>query len=259
MNALDVSDPDPILAEPPLDENGFLMDPTAWTEPLGEWLAHREGVAPLGLKHWAVIQYVRAKYRDLGALPTLRLICRETGLPRDEILELFSACQSLWRIAGLPNPGEEALAHGYVAPSACALEGNGVAEAPVPSVGQPDILTEATPLGRARVLTGPGPILAEELLDENGFLLDPTSWSEELGKQLAHREGLTRLTLHHWTLIHYIRVKYQALGGLPTLRLICRDTGLPRAEILELFNSCQSLWRVAGLPNPGAEALAHGH
>jgi tRNA 2-thiouridine synthesizing protein E len=51
---------------------------------------------------------VRDKFFRLGALPNMRRICRETALSRAEIYDLFGGCLSAWRIAGLPNPGEEA-------------------------------------------------------------------------------------------------------------------------------------------------------
>jgi len=44
-------------------------------------------------------------------LPSLRRVCRATGLSRDEVHDLFGGCLPVWRIAGLPNPGEEAKAY----------------------------------------------------------------------------------------------------------------------------------------------------
>jgi hypothetical protein len=38
----------------------------------------------------------------------MRLVCRAAGLDRHKAHKLFSGCRSLWRVAGLPNPGEEA-------------------------------------------------------------------------------------------------------------------------------------------------------
>jgi tRNA 2-thiouridine synthesizing protein E len=41
----------------------------------------------------------------------MRLVCRAAGLDPSQAHRLFSSCRSLWRIAGLPNPGEEAKAY----------------------------------------------------------------------------------------------------------------------------------------------------
>jgi hypothetical protein len=38
----------------------------------------------------------------------MRLICRAAGLDRHKAHKLFGSCRNLWRVAGLPNPGEEA-------------------------------------------------------------------------------------------------------------------------------------------------------
>jgi dissimilatory sulfite reductase related protein len=38
----------------------------------------------------------------------MRRVCRETALSKSEIYDLFGGCLRAWRIAGLPNPGEEA-------------------------------------------------------------------------------------------------------------------------------------------------------
>jgi len=90
------------------DEDGFLSESENWTPSLAEDLARQAGLSELTAKHWEVIHYVRERYFSLGALPVMRLVCRAVGLDRNKAHQLFSSCKSLWRIAGLPNPGEEA-------------------------------------------------------------------------------------------------------------------------------------------------------
>ena len=90
------------------DEDGFLCDGQNWTPSLAEALARESGVSELTAKHWEVIHYVRERYFSIGALPIMRLVCRAAGLDPKSAHHLFSSCKSLWRIAGLPNPGEEA-------------------------------------------------------------------------------------------------------------------------------------------------------
>ena len=93
------------------DEDGFLLEPSIWSEELGRDIAELDGISPLDAKHWAVIHHVRGKYYQVGGLPTIRLICRATNVTRDEIYRLFGGCREIWRVAGLPNPGEEAKAY----------------------------------------------------------------------------------------------------------------------------------------------------
>lgn len=90
------------------DDDGFLVDAGRWTPHLAEDLAREAGVEKLTAKHWEVIDFVRERYFSIGALPVMRLVCRAAGLDPHKAHDLFSGCRSLWRIAGLPNPGEEA-------------------------------------------------------------------------------------------------------------------------------------------------------
>jgi tRNA 2-thiouridine synthesizing protein E len=90
------------------DEDGFLADSGQWTPSLAEDLARQEGIETLTAKHWEVIRLVRERYFSIGALPVMRLVCRAAGLDPKKAHQLFTSCRSLWCIAGLPNPGEEA-------------------------------------------------------------------------------------------------------------------------------------------------------
>lgn len=90
------------------DEDGYLLNQDLWTEQLGDDIAAEEGVGPLTDKHWLVLNHIREKFFRLGALPNLRRVCRETSLSKTQIYTLFGGCLVIWRIAGLPNPGEEA-------------------------------------------------------------------------------------------------------------------------------------------------------
>ncbi len=93
------------------DLDGFLAEPARWTPALAEQIAGQEGLAALGERHWRVIRLVRERYFAIGALPVMRLICRAAGIEPGQAHDLFRSCRSLWRIAGLPDPGEEAKAY----------------------------------------------------------------------------------------------------------------------------------------------------
>ncbi len=90
------------------DEDGFLADSERWTVGLAEDIARLEGITDLSAKHWEIIHLVRNRYFTLGALPVMRLVCRAVHLDPLTAHRMFSSCRSLWRIAGLPHPGEEA-------------------------------------------------------------------------------------------------------------------------------------------------------
>jgi len=93
------------------DSDGFLADTQRWSPALAERIAAQEGLPALRPKHWEIIDLVRARYFSIGALPVMRLICRAAGIEPGQAHHLFPSCKSLWRIAGLPDPGEEAKAY----------------------------------------------------------------------------------------------------------------------------------------------------
>jgi tRNA 2-thiouridine synthesizing protein E len=96
------------LAPTAFDQDGFLAESGNWTPGLAEQLAREAGIRRLSAKQWEVIHVVRERYFSIGALPVMRLVCRAVGLDPSKGHQLFSSCRSLWLIAGLPNPGEEA-------------------------------------------------------------------------------------------------------------------------------------------------------
>lgn len=93
------------------DPDGFIRDPTAWDRTLAQAVARREGVGPLSEDHWRLIDALRRRYFETGSVPVMRHMCREAGLETHCVSDLLADPRRAWRIAGLPNPGEEAKAY----------------------------------------------------------------------------------------------------------------------------------------------------
>jgi TusE/DsrC/DsvC family sulfur relay protein len=95
---------------PPLefDDDGFLKDPHRWTRQAAAIIAEMDGIGPLGSDHWAIIYYLREHHLTYGSLPPMSQVCRTRHLDRNAVQRLFGGCRGAWRVAGLPNPGEEA-------------------------------------------------------------------------------------------------------------------------------------------------------
>ena len=107
--AIDPSQPGTPFPLPTVfDEDGFLVDGAAWDVELARRIAADEGVPKLGYEHWRILHYIRTYHERFGAVPMLRRVCRQGGIDRRRLKRLFTSCRSAWRIAGLPNPGEEA-------------------------------------------------------------------------------------------------------------------------------------------------------
>lgn len=105
-------------------------------------------------------------------------------------------------------------------------------------------------------MSTPAPI-DPALLDEDGLLRDFNAWNEALAVALARDSGLDALTEQHWKVIRAMRENFARFGAAPAMHRVCRDAGVPRHEVNELFGYCLVAWRVAGLPNPGEEAKSY--
>ncbi len=57
--------------------------------------------------------------------------------------------------------------------------------------------------------------------DSEGYLLDPSDWSEAFARTLANAEGLA-LTAHHWAVIRYLREHYRDHGTQASVRDMVR-------------------------------------
>ena len=90
-------------------------------------------------------------------------------------------------------------------------------------------------------------------LNEEGFLVDPSLWNEELAVLLAKvEEGLDQLTEDHWSVIRFIRGHFIENNSAPMVRSMCKSTGVPLKRIYELFPSgpAKGACKLAGLPKP---------
>lgn len=108
-------------------------------------------------------------------------------------------------------------------------------------------LQTATEKSRAHVLD----------LDESGFMQDPNRWNKSAARILAETHDVGRLTPDHWAIIFYLREHHLSYGSLPPMSQVCRTSGLNSGAVERLFGGCVQAWRVAGLPNPGEEALTY--
>ncbi len=92
-----------------MDNEGFLQNPDDWNEQLAEWLAKQEGLDELNEARWQVIHALRDYYTEHQHVPNFKKLCKDAHQPDPYCMErLFDNNGSkAWRIAGLPNPGEE--------------------------------------------------------------------------------------------------------------------------------------------------------
>ncbi|NOZ95154.1 MAG: TusE/DsrC/DsvC family sulfur relay protein [Acidobacteria bacterium] len=89
-------------------------------------------------------------------------------------------------------------------------------------------------------------------VDEDGFMVNPDEWNEEVARILATTEGVDELTDEHWKLVNYLREYYLQFGVAPMIRKLCKETGFNLKKVYELFPSgpAKGACKVAGLPKP---------
>jgi TusE/DsrC/DsvC family sulfur relay protein len=88
--------------------NGFLTDPDFWDRDLALRIAAELDLNDLEESHWAVIDYLRAHYLENATVPWEGNLCRDLDLVENCVHRLFGGPLEAWKVAGLPDPGEEA-------------------------------------------------------------------------------------------------------------------------------------------------------
>ena len=101
--------------------------------------------------------------------------------------------------------------------------------------------------GQVRSLAG-----RDVFFDSQGFLVDPSQWSEEIADLLAQESGISFLEETHWRVIRFIREYYLQNGRAPLHRELKKGIGMTLMEIEGLFPGGIKVGAriLAGLPNP---------
>ncbi|MCB1151506.1 TusE/DsrC/DsvC family sulfur relay protein [bacterium] len=91
-------------------------------------------------------------------------------------------------------------------------------------------------------------------INEEGYLIEPEHWTEDLARELAREEGI-RLSDRHWEVIRFMRAWYAETGVTPSPRdigVFLKRNRWPRKEITELFpyGYVQQACRIAGMKRP---------
>jgi len=91
------------------------------------------------------------------------------------------------------------------------------------------------------------------VLDEEGFLIDPDLWTEELSKKMAEKQFNMVLTDLHMKIIQYMREYYTKWETLPILLTISKEFNLKSQVLDEMFKRGGStsrgvICKLGGLP-----------
>ena len=92
----------------------------------------------------------------------------------------------------------------------------------------------------------------EVAVNDEGFLLDPDAWTEDLAEEIAREAGIGELTDRHWQVIRFMRHEYQTKGTGPTVRVLGKASGVSIKELYQLFpkGPAKIAAKIAGIPKP---------
>lgn len=89
-------------------------------------------------------------------------------------------------------------------------------------------------------------------MNEDGYLTDPSQWSEDIAKVIAEEEGIP-LTNKHFEVLKYLREKYAA-GEQLTIRKVGNSGIVDIKGLYQLFpgGPLKKSSRIAGIPKPAS-------
>ena len=89
-------------------------------------------------------------------------------------------------------------------------------------------------------------------VDAEGFLTDPSQWTEELGEAIARENGIPELTDRHWLVVRFMRDRFLATGAAPSIRALGKESGVPVKELYQLFpkGPAKLAAKIGGIPKP---------
>jgi len=95
-----------------------------------------------------------------------------------------------------------------------------------------------------------GKALQEIKRNEEGYLLEPADWTEEIAHEIAEEEGL-KLTERHWEIIRYLHDQHKLKVEM-SVRKVHKSGVVGVKEFYELFpgGPLKIASKIAGLPRP---------
>jgi tRNA 2-thiouridine synthesizing protein E len=90
----------------PVDDEGFLVDPSRWDETWVDWIRECEDIDEISDDHLEIVRLLRAYHDERGHPPRVRDMTLVTGFKLKHIYELFPSGpgKGACKMAGLPKP-----------------------------------------------------------------------------------------------------------------------------------------------------------
>ncbi|MDP1594138.1 MAG: TusE/DsrC/DsvC family sulfur relay protein [Gallionella sp.] len=87
--------------------------------------------------------------------------------------------------------------------------------------------------------------------DGDGYLVDMSDWSEEIGRAMAEVDGY-ELNEKKWDQIMKAREYYEQFGSVPPIRKFAKHIGEDQKEVFELWMTgpMKPITKYGGMPKP---------
>jgi len=100
------------LSDQRVDQEDYLLDYRVWNRDWAMSMARNLGFGELSKNQWKLIFALRAHYNSHKTVPNKHYVCKVTGLDHFCLdLNFANDGKQAWKIAGLPDPGEEVKAY----------------------------------------------------------------------------------------------------------------------------------------------------
>jgi len=97
----------------------------------------------------------------------------------------------------------------------------------------------------------PETITTRQNMDDEGYLLQPETWTADIARSMAQGEVAGDLSDAHWKIIDCLRQYYLEFDTVIPVRMLVQRTGISLRRIQELFPSgfARGACKVAGIPS----------
>jgi len=93
---------------PDFDGDGYATEPDRWSDESTRRTAVEDGLGRLSPEQWRFVHTIHRLYDQNGAWPGVHQLCHQLHSNRYHLDALFGNTSEAYRLAGVPNPGEEA-------------------------------------------------------------------------------------------------------------------------------------------------------
>ncbi len=190
-----------------VDKMGFLVDYHSWDEGFAEGMSTELKIPDeLTKEHWDVIRFIRKTFEGSGKCPLVYQTCRMEGLRLKDLRRLFPT--------------------GYLR-GACKLAGITYKEGYLGQAYFPSAAADLNTISFDKTYE----------TDVRGFLVYSDEWDEYYAAFRAFDMKIPggKLTEKHWTIIRFLREKWEQTSTIPTVYETCDATGIRLEELEELF------------------------